>query len=198
MRQRAIAKRLRDIGQKIKGKIAGGAGKFRRSQRDGRAAWPPLAEPVGRCAVDGTLHQPPWVCAASQKSSSVLASMEPARVRSGTNAARSMASYVVQGRALATSPPSWWAKPSSTSGMARVSCSGRTAGGARLATACERARLGHAVEPGLERRVVGQDQVGLGAGLVNEAAEADDVGNFGEGFADCAAPGGAEKTGLAS
>ena len=46
------------------------------------------------------------------------------------------------------------------------------------------ARLGHAVEPGLERCVVGQDQVGLGAGLVDEAAEADDVGNLGDGLAD--------------
>ena len=41
-----------------------------------------------------------------------------------------------QGRALATSPPSWCAKPSNTSGIERVSCSGRTAGGARLTTAC--------------------------------------------------------------
>ncbi len=60
---------------------------------------------------------------------------------------------------------------------------GRRETGHRL----QRARLGHAVEPGLERSVVGQDQVGLGAGLVNEAAEADDVWNFGEGLADAQA-----------
>ena len=57
---------------------------------------------------------------------------------------------------------------------------GRREAGHRL----QRARLGHAVEPGLERRVVGQDQVGLGAGFVDEVAEADDVRNFGEGLAD--------------
>ena len=32
--------------------------------------------------------------------------------------------------------------------------------------------------------MVRQDQVGLGAGFVDEAAEADDVRNFGDGFAD--------------
>ena len=45
--------------------------------------------------------------------------------------------------------------------------------------------------------MVGQDQVSLGAGLVEEAAEADDGWNFCERLADGTAEG-AEKIGLAS
>ena len=82
--------------------------------------------------------------------------------------------------------------------MERVSCRGRTAGGARLATAWNEPDSGYAVEPGLERRVVGQNQISLGAGFVDEAAEADDVRNFGEGLAYRARAGGAEKIGFAS
>ncbi len=89
------------------------------------------------------LHQPPCACTACQKSSSVLALSIAALpvfapwLRRGTIAARSMASKVAKGRALATSPPSWCARPSSTSGIGRVSCSGETAGGARLITVCK-------------------------------------------------------------
>ena len=59
---------------------------------------------------------------------------------------------------------------------------GQNSGRREAGHGLQRAGLGHAVEPGLERRVVGQDQVCLGASLVDEAPEADDVRNFGEGL----------------
>ena len=45
--------------------------------------------------------------------------------------------------------------------------------------------------------MVGQNQIGLHAGFVDEAAETDDIGNFAKASRTCRA-GGAEKTGLAS
>ncbi len=77
--------------------------------------------------------------------------------------------------------------------MERVSCNGRTAGGERLTTVCMRTRLRHAVEPALERSVVGQDQVSLGAGLVNKVAEADDGRNLCQGLTDAQAWRGGEN-----
>ncbi len=47
-----------------------------------------------------------------------------------------------------------------------------------------RAGFGDVVEPGLERRMVGKNQIGQAAGFVDEAAETHDVGNFRDGFAD--------------
>src|SRR6266702_8771597 len=50
-----------------------------------------LFDPVAD-AVPGASDQIPWACSAAQKSSSVFASIEPPRARSGTYAALSMAS----------------------------------------------------------------------------------------------------------
>ncbi len=44
--------------------------------------------------------------------------------------------------------------------------------------------FGNIVNPGFERRVIGKNQVGESAGLVDEAAEADDIRNLREGFAE--------------
>ena len=57
-------------------------------------------------------------------------------MRSGTRRRAAWHRRSSQGSALATSPPSCCARPSSTSGIGRVLCSGATAGGARLATVC--------------------------------------------------------------
>ena len=70
------------------------------------------------------------------------------------------------------------ATSSSTSGVARVWCSGRIDRPARVRHRRRRARLGQAVGPRFEERMVGQDQIRQHARLVEEAAEAGDERNL--------------------
>src|ERR1700744_2597702 len=56
-----------------------------------------------------------------------------------------------------------------------------------------RSGLRRAVEPTLERSMVRQDQVGLGAGLVDKATEAHDGRNFGQSFSNAKAWWGGEN-----
>ena len=63
---------------------------------------------------------------------------------------------------------------SSTSGVARVWCSGFITGGATPTTAIVEPGFGHGLGPRFEERVIGQDQIRQHARLVQEAAEADD------------------------
>ena len=67
---------------------------------------------------------------------------------------------------------------SSTSGVARVWCSGCITGGATLATAIIEPDSGTRLGPRFEERVIRQDQVRQDARLVEEAAEADDERNL--------------------
>ncbi len=86
MRERTIAKRLRDVRQKIERKISSVTSKFRRGQHQGACLAAATGDEVIAAprdpavdAVEGTLHQPPCSCAVSpriRRPSFVL--MEPA------------------------------------------------------------------------------------------------------------------------
>ncbi len=54
------------------------------------------------------------------------------------------------------------------------------------------ARVGNVVEPGFQRSVIGQNQIGEDTGLIDEAAETYDVGNLRKGLADLGAGGRSE------